>query len=144
MKILEMVRDHFVETQEELAERLVAEGINVTQATVSRDIKELGLIKVPTGDGRYSYALSPAEHSTQNRERFRRLFADCVLGLNFSQNIVVIRTLPGTASAVGEAVDSLSWESVIGTLAGDNTLLVIVKPTEMAESITHRLERMLG
>ena len=96
-KIKEIVKSRPIETQEELANALLEEGIDVTQATVSRDIKELMLIKVPTGDGHYRYALSPEENVILSRTRISRLFQDAITKIDSSVNIVVLRTLPGSA-----------------------------------------------
>lgn len=143
MKILELVRTHTIETQEELARLLRAEGIEVTQATVSRDIKELNLIKAPTGDGRYKYAIPEEQRSSAVFEKFRRIFSECCIGLDYSENILVIKALTGTAPAVAEAIDSLNLKEVVGTVAGDNTVFVLVRPKEAMMSVIERL-RSLG
>jgi len=141
MKILEIVRAGVVETQEELANKLRAEGIDVTQATISRDIKELMLLKVPTGDGRYRYALPEDQYTSSAGERMKRVLEDYCLGFDYSENIIVVRTLSGMAPGVGEAMDALRWKEIVGTVAGDNTLLVVVRPKE---AVPYVLERMRG
>lgn len=129
-KIREIIRMKPIETQEQLAEELATEGIEVTQATVSRDIKEMGLIKVSTPSGEYRYSSPARMAGSDPMERARRVFADSVVSLDYSENLVLIRTLPGNAGAVGDVVDDLNWHGIIGTLAGDDTVLVIVRPKE--------------
>ena len=104
-KIKEIVQSQSIETQEELANALLAEGIEVTQATVSRDIKELMLIKIPTGDGHYRYALSPEENVVLSRSRINRLFQDSIIRVDSALNQIVLHTIPGSASAVALSVD---------------------------------------
>lgn len=143
MKILEIIRNHAVETQEELARLLREENIDVTQATVSRDIKELNLIKIPTGDGRYRYAAPDERKPGGASEKFRRIFNECCIALDYSENILVIKALTGTAPAVAEAIDSLNLKEIVGTVAGDNTVFVLVRPKEAMMSIIEQL-RDLG
>ena len=138
-KIKEIVQSRPIETQEELAKALQQEGIEVTQATVSRDIKELMLIKVPTGDGRYRYA-SPMQNALLfTEERMQRLFQDTVTGCDYSENIIVVKTLPGGANTVASALDHAKWPEILGTVAGDDNIFVIVKPKDATEKIMHRL-----
>jgi transcriptional regulator of arginine metabolism len=142
-KIKEIIEHDVIETQEELAEALRKEGIEVTQATVSRDIKELRLIKVPTGDGRSRYAF-PAEQSVVfSQSRMERMFRDSVLSMDYSSNIVVVKTLPGTANAVASTIDSARWPEIIGTLAGDDNILVVVKPTDAAAKVIEKFQSLL-
>ncbi|MEN6412548.1 MAG: arginine repressor [Veillonellales bacterium] len=142
-KIKEIVEHSIVETQEELAESLRKKGIRVTQATVSRDIKELRLIKVPTGDGRSRYAF-PLEQSVMfSPSRMERMFRDSVIAIDYSQNIIVLKTLPGTAQAVASTVDYAKWPEIIGTVAGDDNILVIVKPMEAVTQVIAKLQSLL-
>lgn len=141
-KILELIKTSVIETQEELAEALGRHGIPVTQATVSRDIKELQLNKVPTGDGRYRYAL-PDEIPAGSWDKRRRIFQESVLGVDFSGNIIVVRSLPGTAPGVGSAIDHLGWTEMIGSVAGDDTVLVIIKPVEATEEVAERIKGLM-
>lgn len=132
-KIREIVSSKVINTQEQLAEELAQVGFVVTQATVSRDIKEMGLIKVATRTGEYRYSLPPAMvHQGDPEDRARRVFANSVLSVDYSENLVLIRTLPGHAGAVGDVVDDLHWPGIVGTLAGDDTVLVIARPKERA------------
>ncbi len=141
-KILELIRTRSIETQEDLAEALGEVGIPVTQATISRDIKELQLNKVPAGDGRYRYAL-PDEGNTANWDKRRRIFAASVLGADASENIIVIRALPGTAANIAYAIDQLTWPEVIGSVAGEDTVLIVVKPKEAAAEVLGRIQNMM-
>jgi transcriptional regulator of arginine metabolism len=129
-KIREIILSKAINTQEQLADELAREGIEVTQATVSRDIKEMGLIKVSTPTGEYRYSLPPILVHGDPVERARRVFANSVVSFDYSENLVLIRTLPGNAGAVGDVVDDLNWRGIVGTLAGDDTVLVIVRPKE--------------
>ena len=140
--ILSIIEQYDVETQEELAGRLKDMGIVVTQATVSRDIKELRLLKVLSGSGGYKYATADkAEHGLS--ERFVRMFRDSVLSINFAGNIVVVKTLAGSANAAAEAIDSMHLPEVLGTMAGDNTILVIVQNEAEAAQAVKRFQDML-
>ena len=131
-----------VETQEDLAELLRSQGFSVTQATVSRDIKELRLIKVLTPEGRYKYAtVEKAEADLQ--ERFIRMFANCVLSVTSSGNLVIIKTITGSASAAAEAVDSLKWPDVLGTIAGDNTIFIAIREGKPVSDMIKRFQKML-
>ncbi len=144
MRIVEIVKNELVATQEDLAERLRREGINVTQATVSRDIKELQLVKVPTGDGRYRYAVPDDRQPGAHSERLLRILRECVTGYDHSENMVVIHTLAATAPSVAEAVDSINAEEVIGTLAGERTVFIVVRPKEAVPRFLDRLARLLS
>jgi transcriptional regulator of arginine metabolism len=144
IRIVELVSQSVITSQEGLCEALAREGINVTQATVSRDIKELNLVRVPSGDGRYKYALMPGDPSLVYRERFRRLFTDCCLDMDRSANIILVKTLDGTASAVGEAIDALKLPGILGTVAGDDSVLVVVKETSSSQGMLESLRKIAG
>ncbi|NMB45918.1 MAG: arginine repressor [Firmicutes bacterium] len=128
--ILQIVKDNEIETQEELADVLRHKGIEVTQATVSRDVKDLQLIKIPTGDGRYRYSVPFEPVVGDLIRRARRSFQEYVLDLDYSRNMIILKTLPGTANAVAASIDDLQWPQVLATIAGDDTILVIVKTEE--------------
>ena len=121
--IREIIRHEIIETQDELAAQLRKRRIAVTQATVSRDIKELMLIKVPTGDG--------------------RIFNDTIIDCHYSENILVVKTLPGGANTVAAALDYCKWPEIIGTVAGDDSILVVIKPKETAPVVRKRILDML-
>ena len=140
--ILSIIEQNDIETQEELAGKLRDMGIVVTQATVSRDIKELRLLKVLSGSGGYKYATADkAEHGLS--ERFVRMFKDSVLSVSSAGNIVVLKTLSGSANVAGEAIDSMRLPEILGTMAGDNTVLVIVKNETEAAQTVNRFRDML-
>ena len=133
-KILELIQKNEIGTQEELSDLLEKEGYHVTQATVSRDIKELKLIKVLGQDGRYKYASNKTADAPTS-ERYLNLIRDMVLFASSSENIVVIKTLNGCANAACEAIDSLHLEGVLGTIAGDNTIFVVTTSSEKSPSL---------
>ena len=140
-KILEIINAQQVETQEELQAHLRAAGYSVTQATVSRDIKELRLIKSPGQGGGYRYAT--AKGGEPISAKFHSIFASSVVRVQYAQNIVVVHCLPGMAQAACAAMDSLHWSQVIGTLAGDDTFICIVTGEREAEDLVIELKKML-
>ena len=141
-EILEIISQESVETQEDLARRLRERGFEVTQATVSRDIKELRLLKVLTDEGSYRYAV--AEKAEQGlTERLRRLFTETALHVDVAENLIVIKTLPGSAHAAAEMVDTMRWPETVGTLAGDNTILVIARDAQIAPALAERFRGMM-
>lgn len=142
MRIMELISQEDIYTQEELADRLKALGEDVTQATVSRDIKEMKLVKVADGTGRSRYA-AVGEQGSGLSSRLIRVFADTVLGIESSQNIILIRTLSGSANAAAEAVDALKWPEILGTIAGDNTFMVVVRQEFAAEKVVENLRALI-
>ena len=143
LKIREIVTEHVVETQDDLVEALRAAGFSVTQATISRNIKEMRLTKVPLPDGRYRYAL-PTEPSTFNPEvKLQRLLNDVFVAIDSAENLVVMRTLPGNAHAVAWLFDSLDWMELLGTVAGDDTILLVARSREGAEALVERIQSLL-
>ena len=140
--IIKIIASRDVETQEELARLLGEQGFQVTQATVSRDIKELRLIKVLTSEGRYKYAtVEKAESDLQ--ERFIRLFSNIVISVTNAGNLIVIKTISGSASVAGEAIDSLKWPEVAGSIAGDNTIFVAIREGKNTAEIIKRFQKMM-
>ena len=140
--ILSIIEQNDIETQEELASKLRDMGIVVTQATVSRDIKELRLLKVLSGTGGYKYATADkSEHGLS--ERFVRMFKDSVLSVDCARNIVVIKTLSGSANVAGEAIDSMRLPGILGSMAGDNTVFVVARDDGQALETVKRFEDML-
>ena len=140
--IREIVENQSIQTQEELADALAAHGMVVTQATVSRDIKEMHLIKVLSEEGGYRYATMDKSEQGMN-ERLIRMLADSVVDMSSANNLIVIHTLPGSAHVAGEAVDSLHWPEVLGTIAGDNTILVIVRSNEDVDGVLRRFRSII-
>ena len=131
-KILELIKKFEIETQEELADRLKEAGYNVTQATVSRDIKELRLIKILSHTGKYKYAAAVNEVENSYVNRLRNIFKECVIHIDSAQNMVVIKTLPGLAGAAAMAIDSMRIKQAVGTIAGDDTVFIVMRSTEDA------------
>ncbi|MBS4912746.1 MAG: arginine repressor [Veillonella sp.] len=141
--IKEIVQSRSIETQEELAQALAERGIEVTQATVSRDIKELMLIKIPTGDGHYRYALSPEENVLLFTNRIHRLFQDSITRVDFAMNQIVLHTLPGSAQSVAFAIDHAKWNEIIGTIAGDDTILLLARSVDEVQPILKRISDLM-
>ena len=138
-KILELVRERTIETQEELAAVLRSEGFDVTQATVSRDIKELSLIKIPGDNNSSYYALSDEQVVRRGGEdRLKRLVRLSLSDINSSENLIIIKTPPGEAQGMASAIDHVHWAEIIGTVAGDDTILVIVKPKDATPGVVQR------
>ncbi len=140
--ILEIIETMDIETQEDLAEQLKRHSVNVTQATVSRDIKELRLLKVLSPTGGYKYAT--AERAEQGAgDRFSRIFSESVLSVAVSGQMIVIKTLSASANAAAEAVDSLKWNEVLGTLAGDNTIFIIAREGSDVALLASKFKAMM-
>ena len=143
LKIREIVSQRTIETQEELVDALRESGFLVTQATISRDIKEMHLIKTPMSDGRYKYSL-PTEPSTYQPEvKLQRLLNDAFVAIDFAENLVVMRTLPGNAHAVASLIDAMDWPEVLGTVAGDDTILLICRSKDASSIIVERIRNSL-
>lgn len=140
--IMDIISSQRVATQEELCEALKHNGFDVTQATVSRDIKELQLIKIPDGNG-YRYALPSSTPLHSSQERMRRAFSDSVVNIDYSGNIVVIKTLPGAAQSIASMIDNYDNPLILGTVGGDDTIFVAVKPQEAAKKIADEFKRFI-
>ena len=140
--ILDIIEKQEIETQEELASALNARGIRVTQATVSRDIKELRLLTVLTPSGKYKYATGDQADNNLT-DRFIRMLAESLLSVSSANNLIVVKTLSGSANVAAEALDSMHWPEVLGTLAGDNTVLLIIRSNEETLTVTSRIREMM-
>lgn len=140
--ILDIIEKQEIETQEELASALNVRGIRVTQATVSRDIKELRLLKVLTPSGKYKYATGDQADNNLT-DRFIRMLAESLLSVSSANNLIVVKTLSGSANVAAEALDSMHWPEVLGTLAGDNTVLLIIRSNEETITVTSRIREMM-
>ena len=140
--ILDIIEKQEIETQEELASALNARGIRVTQATVSRDIKESRLLKVLTPSGKYKYATGDQADNNLT-DRFIRMLAESLLSVSSANNLIVVKTLSGSANVAAEALDSMHWPEVLGTLAGDNTVLLIIRSNEETITVTSRIREMM-
>ncbi len=142
LKIREVIGNKEIETQDELVDYLKNQGFNVTQATVSRDIKELHLVKVPLPDGRYKYSL-PADQRFNPLQKLKRSLTDSFVSIDNTENLLVLKTLPGNAQAIGALIDNLDWDEIMGCICGDDTCLIICRTRENAEDINERFINML-
>ncbi len=141
-KIIELISNYEIDTQEKLVSMLRECGYEVTQATISRDIKELQLVKTLTSSGKYKYAV----HKSQDlpvSDRFVKIFRETITSVGASGNIIVVKTLSGCANAAGEAIDTSNFEHIIGSLAGDNTLLLIADSPDNVPEILENFDKML-
>ncbi|MFC4599183.1 transcriptional regulator AhrC/ArgR [Cohnella hongkongensis] len=141
-KIRELIGSREVETQEELVEALGLEGMQVTQATVSRDIKEMQLIKVPLEDGRYKYSM-PQDQRYNPAQKLKRALLDHYLGAEAADNLVVLKCLPGTAGTIAALIDGMDWPEIIGTIGGDDTTLIISRTKSDGEALLKRINEMM-
>lgn len=143
-KIMEIIASRSVETQEQLLAALQEEGFQSTQATISRDIKELRLVKELTGLGTYRYTAAASEVSGTFSNRLNTIFRECVTGVDYAQNIIVVRTMPGLASAAGSAIDSMNLGAVVGTLAGDDTVMIVMRDNNAAAAFCGEIRNQLN
>lgn len=142
-KILEIIKTEPIETQEQLQQTLLEMGIACTQATISRDIKQLHLIKEPIGQGKYRYAISIQRKRLNIADKLRTIFRESIVSVDHAQNMVVIKTMAGLASAAATALDSMRISSVIGSLAGNDTVLLIARDTESARELCGEIAEMM-
>ena len=143
-EILRIIEEVDVETQDQLLEQLRLRGVTSTQATISRDIKELHLIKELTGYGTYKYVVSERKTSLNFAGRLRTIFKEGVTSFDMAQNIVVVKTMPGLASAAGAALDGMDIDGFVGSLAGDDTVIMIMRNNHLAEEFCREMASMLG
>ena len=141
--ILEIISQENIETQEQLLSRLQERGITSTQATISRDIKQMHLIKEPVGQGVYKYAVSGNRTKLNFAEKLRNIFRESITSIAYAQNIVVIKTMPGLASAACSALDNMDITYMVGSLAGDDTAFLLMRDTESAASFCEEIKEML-
>ena len=142
-KILEIIEREPVDTQEQLQQRLQEQGITCTQATISRDIKQLHLIKEPMGQGKYRYAVSVQRNRLNVADKLRTIFRESIVSVDYAQNIVVIKTMAGLANAAAAALDSMSIPYMVGSLAGDDTAMLVMRDTDSARSFCDEIHEML-
>ena len=143
-KIMEIISTKNVETQEQLLEELQLAGFRSTQATISRDIKELRIVKELTSFGTYRYSTSQNEVSGTFSTRLNNIFRECVIGVDYAQNLVVIHTLPGLASAAGSAIDAMSMSVIVGCLSGDDTVMVVMRDSNPAAAFCGEIRNLLS
>lgn len=137
-RILEIVSNETIGTQKELAERLQQEGFETTQATISRDIKELLLVKVNIGGDRYKYVI--AQETPVTDAKLRMVLREFIISYDFSENLLILNTAPGNANTVASAIDRARWPQVIGTLAGDDTVMLVIKPKKAVKDVVEKIE----
>ena len=143
-KIMEIITTHNIETQEQLLEALHQSGYQSTQATISRDIKELRIVKELTPMGSYRYTAAAAEKPGTFSSRLNTIFRECVTHYDYAQNMVVIKTMPGLASAAGAAIDAMNMSVVLGTLAGDDTAFIVMRDAAAAAAFCAEIKKLLA
>ena len=141
--ILEIIAQENIETQEQLLTRLQARGLRCTQATISRDIKQLHLVKEPAGQGVYKYAVSGNRTTLNVAAKLRTIFRECIVSIDYAQYIVVVKTMPGLANGACSALDNMDMNDIVGSLAGDDTALLVMRNTEAAELLCQEIKDML-
>ena len=141
-KIIELINKYHIETQEELADCLNEEGFKVTQATVSRDIRDLKLTKVPTDGGRQKYAIHQTAE-TEMSDKYIRVLKDGYVSMDMAQNILVIKTVAGMAMAVCAAIDSMKWNEVVGSIAGDDTIMCAIRSVDDTIKVMDKISKII-
>ena len=142
VRIRDIITNYEIETQDDLVDHLKNAGVNVTQATVSRDIKELHLVKVPLPNGNYKYSL-PADQRFNPMQKLHRALTDAFVSIDGASHFLVMKTLPGNAHAIGSLIDYLDWEEILGTICGDDTCLIICRTENDCQILKNRLLEML-
>lgn len=143
-KIMEIISSQDIETQEQLQEQLQLAGFTCTQATISRDIKELRIIKELTSFGTYRYTTSTKEITSTFSTRLNNIFRECIVRYDYAMNIVVVHTMPGLASAAASAIDGMKMSFVIGTLAGDDTVFIVMRDQNAAAAFCSEIKNLLS
>jgi transcriptional regulator of arginine metabolism len=141
--LLQIVSEEIIETQEQLLEALEKRGVRSTQATISRDIKQLHLVKEPSGQGSYRYAVSAQKNHLNFADRLRTIFRQSVLSVDYAQNIVVLKTMPGLAQGAASALDGMENVGVVGSLAGDDTVLLVMRNEHGAAELCAEVKEQL-
>ena len=142
-KILAIIERESIDTQEQLQQRLQEEGIRCTQATISRDIKQLHLIKEPIGRGQYRYAVSVQRSRLNVADKLRTIFRESIVSVDYAQNLVVIKTITGMANAAAFALDTMKIGEIVGTIAGDDNVLIILRDNDSAQNFFEQTKEML-
>ncbi len=142
IRIRDIISNYEIETQDDLVDHLKNAGYNVTQATVSRDIKELHLVKVPLPNGSYKYSL-PADQRFNPIQKLHRALTDAFVSIDGASHFLVMKTLPGNAHAIGSLIDYLDWSEILGTICGDDTCLILCRTEAESEEVKKRLLEML-
>ena len=142
-KIIELITKNNIETQEELADTLIQSGFNVTQATVSRDIRELKLTKMSVNGERQKYVVLQSKENQMN-EKYMRVLKDGFVSMDMAQNILVIKTVPGMAMAVAAALDAMNWYEIVGCIAGDDTIMCAVRTVDDTTIVLKKINKIVG
>lgn len=142
-KIIELINQYDIETQEDLAEKLQQAGFPVTQATISRDIRQLKLTKIARGNGKSKYAVVEG-HSKEPADKYVRVLRDSFVSMDMAQNILVIKTVSGMAMAAAAVVDGLNWPEIVGCIAGDDTIMCAVRSVDDTLIVMEKIRKMLG
>ena len=143
-KIMEIISTRDIETQEQLLEALQQAGFYSTQATISRDIKELRVVKELTSFGTYRYTTSAKDGTHTFSARLNTIFRECITGYDYAQNLIVVKTMPGLAGAAASAIDSMNLSVVVGTLAGDDTVMIVMRDTNAAAAFCGGIRNLLS
>ncbi|MBQ1619513.1 MAG: arginine repressor [Oscillospiraceae bacterium] len=141
-KILAIIAQEPIETQDQLIRRLAEQGIASTQATISRDIKQLHLVKQPTGGGRYRYAVSEQSSKINISDRLRTILHESIVSVDYAKNLIVLKTMPGLAAGAGAAFDGMEIPAMVGCLAGDDTVLIVMRDTDAARDFCDEIAGM--
>jgi len=141
-KIIQLITENAIETQEEILVYLREHGYDVMQATVSRDIKQLKLVKTQTNDGRYKYAVSASNSRDNISSKFVSLFSETVTGIDYANNLVVVKCYVGMANAACAALDAMKFDGIVGTLSGDDTIFIAMRSEEFAKELTEELKKI--
>lgn len=142
-KIAELVSRYEIETQEELAEKLKEAGFSVTQATISRDIRQMNLSKLPAGNGRQKYVILKQEHELLADNKYIRVLRDGFVSMDMAQNILVMRTVSGMAMAVAAALDAIYFSEVVGCIAGDDTIMIAVRSVDDTKILMEKIRELI-
>ena len=142
-KIIEIINKRNIENQNQLMTALMAEGIKSTQATLSRDIRDLHLVKEMSAEGSYRYVLGTKDGTADHDQRLRKIFRECILDCKAAQNLIVIKTLPGLANAACSALDNMDIYNLVGSIAGDDTAFLAMKDNASAEHFLKEIDKLL-
>lgn len=141
-KIIELINEYDISTQTELTNKLIEAGFDVTQATTSRDLQEMRIMKVTLANGTYKYATAK-DADIKINDKLQTVFEQCLVSVDYAINIVVLKTISGAAQAVGYALDSFTWEEIIGSIAGDDTVMIVVRNEKSAKQLVARLAKYI-
>ncbi len=141
-KITELITAYNISTQTELTNRLIMAGFDVTQATISRDLQEMRVIKTMLPDGTYKYSAT-GDGEIKINDKLQTVFEQCLISVDYAINIVVLKTMSGAAQAVGYALDSFTWEEIVGSIAGDDTIMIVVRNEKSAKQLVSKLAKYI-